>query len=180
MRKQLKNLRMWRSAAGLLFCVTFFCLLTLGGCSRDLGRGAGASSSANGTVTSSALSAPSASSSASSMPGGSNPGNFLSSSGNSGSSAATASSGSGATSPLPSSSSRAGASVVAPGEGLNSLLVLVNRKNALPADYIPADLTKLTVQFASYALPERRQLRKEAAEAIVLLFESAKIGRAHV
>ena len=200
MRKQLKNFKMWRRAVGLHFCAALLCLLMLGGCARDLGRGARASSSAIGGAASAASSTSSAyvsavssslgrsqpvnstgsssSSGASVSSGESQPGGAISSSGSSvsaGSSANSASSGSGAASPpLSSSASQAGSGGVKVGEGLNNLLVLVNRENALPADYIPAGLTKLTVPFASNALPERRQLRKEAAEAIVLLFEAAK------
>jgi D-alanyl-D-alanine carboxypeptidase len=155
MRKQMGNLKLWHRPSGLLLCAVFLCLLLPSGCSRYLGSNI------------SKISSPSVS----------KPGDIVGGSGGSvgvGSSAGSANSGNGAASPPLSSASQVGAGGVAVGEGLNSLLVLVNREHALPADYIPADLTKLTLPFASYALPERRQLRKEAAEAIVLLFEAAE------
>lgn len=178
MRKQRKILKVWHRAAGLLMCAAFLCLLLLGGCSRDLGNNTSKSFSSSGKAVSTASSASPASSPVASSPNDA-PG-AAGSSGVSGSSneshpdgTASSPGSSAAPPPLSFSASQSEAGGVV-GEGLNSLLILVNRDYALPADYIPADLTKLTLPFASHALPERRQLRKEAAEAIVFLFEAAE------
>ncbi|QSX07941.1 M15 family metallopeptidase [Alkalibacter rhizosphaerae] len=50
---------------------------------------------------------------------------------------------------------------------------LVNKERALPADYVPADLVKLTVPTV-LPNPEINQLRQPASDALNALFEEAK------
>ena len=52
--------------------------------------------------------------------------------------------------------------------------ILVNKGWNLPRDYVPNDLVTVETDFVSYALPERRQMRAEAAEAMLVLMEAAK------
>lgn len=54
-----------------------------------------------------------------------------------------------------------------------SLTILVNKQNLLPASYVPSDLTQPDVPFVESALQERRQLRREAARALERLFAAA-------
>lgn len=55
-----------------------------------------------------------------------------------------------------------------------SVAVLVNKKYALPADYVPDDLVEPDVPFIFEEKLEKRKLRKEAAEALEALFAAAK------
>jgi len=52
--------------------------------------------------------------------------------------------------------------------------VLVNKKYALPRDYVPDDLVEPDVPFIFEEKLEKRKLRKEAAEALEALFAAAK------
>lgn len=52
--------------------------------------------------------------------------------------------------------------------------VLVNKKYALPRDYVPDDLVEPDVPFIFEEKLEKRKLRREAAEALEALFEAAK------
>jgi len=53
-------------------------------------------------------------------------------------------------------------------------LVLVNRVSGLPAEYIPPDLTVPAVPFPFQEYDPKKQLRKEAAQALEQLFAKAK------
>lgn len=55
-----------------------------------------------------------------------------------------------------------------------NILALVNKEYALPGDYKPADLTVPNVQFSFKEDIEKRYIRKEAADALEDLFNSAK------
>lgn len=59
-------------------------------------------------------------------------------------------------------------------KNVDDILVLVNKKRNLPADYIPSDLVKPDVNFSFKEDIPKRYLRKEAAEALEKLFEEAK------
>lgn len=58
---------------------------------------------------------------------------------------------------------------------LNDILILANKNWNLPEDYVPEDLVPVESEFVSYALPERRQLRSEAAAALQELIEASKL-----
>lgn len=71
----------------------------------------------------------------------------------------------------------------APGEGEgevrlvtnpDAIDVLVNKKNALPADYVPPDLVEPNVRFISDEWHERRLMRAEAAAALEEMFAAAE------
>jgi LAS superfamily LD-carboxypeptidase LdcB len=53
-------------------------------------------------------------------------------------------------------------------------LVLVNRVSGLPAEYIPPDLVVPAIPFTFQEYDPKKQLRKEAAQALELLFTAAK------
>lgn len=50
---------------------------------------------------------------------------------------------------------------------------LVNKKRALPSDYVPKDLVDINVKY-KVEMPESKMLRKEASDALTELFEAAK------
>lgn len=54
-----------------------------------------------------------------------------------------------------------------------SITVLVNKKYALPKDYVPDDLVEPDVPFIFEEKLEKRKLRKEAAEALEAMFAAA-------
>lgn len=58
-----------------------------------------------------------------------------------------------------------------------SEILLVNKKRALPADYVPADLRAAEVPFACDESSPKRQLRGEAAAAVERLFAQAEAER---
>lgn len=58
---------------------------------------------------------------------------------------------------------------------LDNILILANKSWNLPQDYIPVDLVDVEAPFVSYALPERRKMRAEAAAAMAELVEGAKV-----
>lgn len=53
-------------------------------------------------------------------------------------------------------------------------LVLVNRVNGLPAEYVPPDLVVPNIPFAFQEYDPKKQMRKEAALALEQLFTNAK------
>jgi D-alanyl-D-alanine carboxypeptidase len=55
-----------------------------------------------------------------------------------------------------------------------SITVLVNKKYALPKEYVPDDLVEPDVPFIFKEKLEKRKMRKEAAEALEALFAAAK------
>lgn len=56
---------------------------------------------------------------------------------------------------------------------LDSIQILVNKSSALPETYIPGDLVTAQVRFAPNVLPEKKKLRREAAEALTKLMDGA-------
>lgn len=52
--------------------------------------------------------------------------------------------------------------------------VVVNKQRGLPGEYIPADLVHPNVRFSFAGESEKKQLRKEAADALEQLFAAAK------
>ena len=54
-----------------------------------------------------------------------------------------------------------------------SVMILVNKENSLPSDYVPDDLVQCDVKFTSGVDYSRRQMRREAAEALKELFDGA-------
>ena len=54
-----------------------------------------------------------------------------------------------------------------------STMVLVNKENRLPQDYVPEDLVPCDVPFIG-ADSSRQQMRREAAEALKTMFDGAK------
>ncbi|XMB87426.1 M15 family metallopeptidase [Mycoplasmatota bacterium WC44] len=57
----------------------------------------------------------------------------------------------------------------------NNYLILVNKQNALPSDYVPKDLIVPNVSFPFIEFQEKKQLSKQAALALEKLFNKAKI-----
>ncbi|MDT8716802.1 M15 family metallopeptidase [Clostridium sp. 19966] len=55
----------------------------------------------------------------------------------------------------------------------DSNLILVNKENQLPSNYIPNDLVKVNINFYKTAADEEKHMRKEAAKALEALFNSA-------
>ena len=55
----------------------------------------------------------------------------------------------------------------------DSILVLVNKQNALPEDYEPADLSHPNVAFAPNVSASRKQMREVAARALEAMFAAA-------
>ncbi|MGI5902296.1 MAG: M15 family metallopeptidase [Desulfitobacteriia bacterium] len=56
----------------------------------------------------------------------------------------------------------------------NSITVLVNKQNDLPADYVPSDLVYVDIPFTFSEKVEKRMMRREAAEHLAELFAAAK------
>lgn len=59
-------------------------------------------------------------------------------------------------------------------KNVDDILVLVNKKRNLPSDYIPKDLTIPNVRFPFTEDNPKKNLRKEAADALEKLFEEAE------
>ncbi|MED4354975.1 D-alanyl-D-alanine carboxypeptidase family protein [Schinkia azotoformans] len=59
-------------------------------------------------------------------------------------------------------------------ENPDSLLVLVNKNNALPKDYVPQDLTVPNVNFPFQEYDSKKLMRKDAATALEEMFREAK------
>ncbi|CAG9621950.1 M15 family metallopeptidase [Sutcliffiella rhizosphaerae] len=59
-------------------------------------------------------------------------------------------------------------------ENTDNILVLVNKNQSLPTDYIPKDLTIPDVPFSFEGDYEKKYLRKEAAQALESLFTAAE------
>ena len=59
-------------------------------------------------------------------------------------------------------------------KNVDDILVLVNKKRNLPSDYIPQDLTIPNVRFPFTEDNPKKNLRKEAAEALEKLFDQAE------
>jgi len=57
---------------------------------------------------------------------------------------------------------------------IESVAVLVNKQNSLPADYVPPDLVYVDIPFTFNEKVEKRMMRKEAAEKLEELFKAAK------
>lgn len=57
---------------------------------------------------------------------------------------------------------------------LDSILLLVNKTNQLPADYVPFDLTETKISFAPGVVPSKKLMRQEAAQALEELFKEAE------
>lgn len=55
-----------------------------------------------------------------------------------------------------------------------SITVLVNKQNDLPADYVPSDLVYVEIPFTFNEKVEKRMMRKEAAEKLAELVSTAK------
>ena len=55
-----------------------------------------------------------------------------------------------------------------------STMILVNKENPLPSDYVPEDLTVCNVRFAGGVEYSRKQMRREAAEALERMFDAAE------
>lgn len=53
-------------------------------------------------------------------------------------------------------------------------LALVNRANGLPAEYVPPNLVVPNIPFTCHAYDPKKQMRKEAAQALEQLFAQAK------
>ncbi|MFL0252693.1 M15 family metallopeptidase [Clostridium neuense] len=58
-----------------------------------------------------------------------------------------------------------------------SYIVLVNKTHKLSSDYVPPDLRTPKVRFESYAAPNVRKMRSNAADAVEQLFADAKDDR---
>lgn len=56
----------------------------------------------------------------------------------------------------------------------SSDILLVNKTHKLSSDYVPADLRTLRVRFISYAAPNVRKMKSNAADAVEALFSAAK------
>jgi D-alanyl-D-alanine carboxypeptidase len=56
----------------------------------------------------------------------------------------------------------------------NSMYILVNKKRNLPSDYVPKDLVVPDVPFSFSGDSPKKQMRKEAANALESLFEAAE------
>lgn len=59
-------------------------------------------------------------------------------------------------------------------EDLDDVLLLVNRRRALPADYVPDDLVEPDVRFTFDEQLPQRLLREEAADALEKMFQAAE------
>lgn len=56
----------------------------------------------------------------------------------------------------------------------DNILVLVNKNRNLPSDYVPEDLVVPNVRFPFEEFHEKKQMRREAAEALEELFSAAE------
>ncbi|QFT89247.1 D-alanyl-D-alanine carboxypeptidase [Bacillus sp. THAF10] len=59
-------------------------------------------------------------------------------------------------------------------ENVDNMLVLVNKQQSLPADYVPKDLTIPDVPFSFEGDYEKKYMREEAARALEQLFQAAQ------
>lgn len=59
-------------------------------------------------------------------------------------------------------------------DNTDDILVLVNKNRNLPSDYVPSDLVVPNVRFPFEEFDEKKQMRKEAAEALEELFNAAE------
>lgn len=59
-------------------------------------------------------------------------------------------------------------------DNTDDILVLVNKNRNLPSDYVPDDLVFPNVRFTFEGFDEKKQMRKEAAEALEELFKAAE------
>jgi D-alanyl-D-alanine carboxypeptidase len=59
-------------------------------------------------------------------------------------------------------------------DNTDDILVLVNKNRNLPPDYVPSDLVIPNVRFPFEDFDEKKQMRKEAAEALEELFNGAE------
>ncbi|HHV45325.1 MAG TPA: M15 family metallopeptidase [Tissierellia bacterium] len=59
-------------------------------------------------------------------------------------------------------------------DNTDDILVLVNKNRNLPSDYVPDDLVVPNVRFTFEGFDEKKQMRKEAAEALEELFKAAE------
>ena len=57
---------------------------------------------------------------------------------------------------------------------LQSSLILINKENPLPDDYVPEDLVEVNIPFSFKGKSEKKTLREEAAAALELLINKAK------
>jgi len=62
----------------------------------------------------------------------------------------------------------------------DSILILVNKNRNLQSDYIPSDLTIPDVKFSFTENSPRKQLRKEASDALEGLFQAAENENIHL
>lgn len=60
-------------------------------------------------------------------------------------------------------------------KNIDSKLVLVNKERNLPSDYIPEDLVIPDVPFTFEEYDQKKQMKKEAADALEALFQAGKI-----
>lgn len=56
---------------------------------------------------------------------------------------------------------------------LKDILVLVNKERVLPSDYVPPDLVVPDVRYGSNMEPQKKLMRREAAEALEELFQNS-------
>ncbi|MBO4298567.1 MAG: M15 family metallopeptidase [Clostridia bacterium] len=54
-----------------------------------------------------------------------------------------------------------------------STMILVNKQNSLPSDYVPGDLSRPNVTYAPGVPESRKQMREEAARALEAMFSAA-------
>ncbi len=59
------------------------------------------------------------------------------------------------------------------GKGDVAKVLLVNKENVLPKDYVPCDMVTLNIPFGYYVADEARLMTREAAEHLEELFEAA-------
>lgn len=69
----------------------------------------------------------------------------------------------------PAAGNGAGAINTAP----DSIKVFVNKEYSLPKDYVPDNLIMPDIKFYSYDVPDKRYMRKEAAQALEKMFDAA-------
>ncbi len=54
-----------------------------------------------------------------------------------------------------------------------SIMILVNKQNPLPSDYVPSDLSRPKVAYAEGIAESRKQMREPAARALEKMFDAA-------
>ena len=54
-----------------------------------------------------------------------------------------------------------------------STMILVNKQNSLPSDYVPSDLSRPEVKYAPGVAESRKQMREPAARALEAMFAGA-------